>query len=209
MKHKLYPTIIGLVYLLSLLLCGCNEDILDPPIRQPHVDFFYYDAENQLINSHENIIWGRVEKVERFVDVVSVDSSKSKAKQLATLAYIRVERTLKGDLPEGKTIIQYLPGDGEDYIYSHIENSGGYYAEGDAVLLFLYEPTEEWITYYKKNNRKQYRKDKTIPYQQPHAQGRYWLDEEGNILHDRNPFEYTLFTDCATVDELVEKYGLS
>ena len=208
MKHRLCRTGIVVVCFLATLLCGCDEKLPIPDTPHTvHVDNMMF-TEEQLIKYYPHLIQGTVTKVKRIALPDSL-SDDPHAKGIDTLTYVRVEKTLNGNIPENKTIIVFLNGDGENYYSSDVDDSGGYFSEGDKVLLFLLEHTEDWITYYKKGNPKQYRKDKMVPYHCNVEQARFWLDEEGNILHDRNPFGYTLFQDCATVDELVEKYGLN
>ena len=206
MKHKLWTKVTCLVCLLPTLLCGCRNKypVPDFPLCQM-VTIELYEDEAQILEHFPNLILGKVKKVKRIAKPNPIENRLP----VKTFTYIQVERTLKGDIPENKTIIVSLDGDGENYMRSDIQNSGGYYAEGDTALLFLSELSESGKANYKEEYRKQYRKDRLFPYGTHSMQGRFWVDEEGNILHERNISNVGLFTDCATVDELAEKYGLN
>ena len=205
MKHKLCFKVIGLVCLLSILLCSCGNKL---PVPDSPVDVLQDTlsiTETEMLECYPIIVQGEVEKV---IHVAKPEEYQGHL-AVTTLVLIRIERTLKGDITEQSTILISLDGDGENYITSLVSASGGYYSKGDITLLFLQKPTEAQITNFKKNYPKQYRKYKQTPYICNAWQGRFWLDEEGNILHERNVSKRGLFTDCATVDELVEKYGLN
>ena len=127
MKHKLCFKVIGLVCLLSLLLCSCGDKLPVPdfPLCQM-VTVELYEDEAQILELYPNLILGKVEKVNRIAKPNPIEDRLP----VKTLTYINVERTLKGDIPENKTIIVSIDGDGENYMRSDIQSSGGYYAEG-------------------------------------------------------------------------------
>lgn len=206
MKHSLYQMTLSLLCLTSMFLSGCNQKLPVPDFPQSHmVQIHLYEEEAQVLKQYPHLIQGKVEKVER----IAKPNPDEDELAIATLTYIKVERTLRGDIAENETILLYLDGDGENYQRSDIQNSGGYYAEGDTALLFLSDHSKKWKENYKKEYRRQYRKDKLFPYTCHTMQGRFWLDEAGNILRDHDMYGVSLFQDCATVDELAEKYGLN
>ncbi len=205
MKHKLWTKVTCLVCLLPILLCGCRNKYPVPDFPVGILQDALPLTETELLERCPIIVQGKVKKVIR----VAKPKEYQGPLAVTTLVYIRIERTLKGDVTEQSTILISLDGDGENYTTNLVSASGGYYSKGDITLLFLQKPTEDQITNFKKDYPRQYRKYKLSPYNCNAWQGRFWLDEEGNILHERNISKWGLFTDCATVDELAEKYNLN
>lgn len=195
------------------LLCGCNAN-KEPsqPISAHYDDFLHYD-EQGLIDVADTIIVGTVTKTE-----IIYHKSENTPEQLTKgmpgqYSHIKVTRTLRGSVPENNKIVVPLSGDGKTYSVDNIMTVGGYFEKGDRVLLFLKSRSDEYWTSLKENDPKFYRKIKkfkeTLSGPCNLYQSTFWLDEEGNILHDRNKSNARLFTDCATMDELVEKYNLN
>ena len=213
MKHKLWTKVTCLVCLLPTLLCGCNDVHKEPsqPISAIYDDFLCYD-EQGLIDVADTIIVGTVTKTEIIYNKGDDQDGCLKKGTPMQYSHIKVTRTLQGSVPENNKIVVPLSGDGKTYSVDNIMTVGGYFEKGDRVLLFLKSRSDEYWTSLKENDPKFYRKIKkfkeTLSGPCNLYQSTFWLDEEGNILHDRNKSNARLFTDCATVDELAEKYDL-
>ena len=214
MKRKLWPKVICLVCLLSTLLCSCNDVHKEPsqPICVLYDDFLCYD-EQELINASKDIIVGTVTKIEILYNKKEDDNEQLKRGTPQQFSHITVLHSLRGTVPNNKEIVVPLDGDGKTYIVSNINRVGGYFEKGDRVLLFLNKRSEETWSSMKEHYPKYYQKTKkfkkTLRVPISYYQSIYRLDEEGNILHERNNSNMGLFTDCATVDELAEKYNLN
>ncbi len=211
MKCKLYLKAITLVCLLAMFLCGCSDGNQEP-IGVLVDDFRNYD-EQELIDISDVIIVGTVIKTETIYDKKNDEDGRLKKGTPTQYSHIRVSRTLRGPVPKNGKIIFPLWGDGKTFSVDNTMTVGGYFEKGDRVLLFLSEKSEEAWDSIKEHNPKLYRKTKKFkePLRIPinYYQSIYRIDEEGNILHERNKSNISLFTDCATVDELAEKYGLN
>ena len=211
MKHRLLLKTITLVCLLALFLCGCSSEGKEP-ISVLVDDFRCYD-EQELINASANIIVGTVTKTEILYNKNDDSYEELKRGAPTQFSHITVLHSLRGSVPENKEIVVPLEGDGKTLIVSNIRRVGGYFEKGDRVLLFLKEKSEKaWSSskeHYPKFYRKTIKFKETLSVPISYYQSIYRLDEEGNILHNLNESNIALFQDCATVDELAEKYGLN
>ena len=213
MKHRLFLKLIALVCLLALFLCGCSSENVEP-ITSILDDFSCYD-EQGLIDASDVIVVGTVIKTEIIYTYNGEDYEDERLKKGRPnqFSHIEVTRTLQGSVPENDKIVVPLAGDGKTYSVDNFKTIGGYFEKGDRVLLFLKNVDDEYWVNLKEYHPKYYRKTKKYKDSQRTisnlSQSIFWLDEEGNMLHDLNKSNIALFTDCATVDELVEKYGLN
>ena len=214
MKRKLWPKVICLVCLLSTLLCSCNDVHKEPsqPISAIYDDFLCYD-EQGLIDVADTIIVGTVTKTEIIYNKGDDQDGCLKKGTPMQYSHIKVTRTLQGSVPENNKIVVPLSGDGKTYSVDNIMTVGGYFEKGDRVLLFLSEKSEKAWESDKEHYPKWYRKTKkfkgTIRLPITYYQSIYRINEDGNILHELNESNISLFGDCATVDELAEKYDLN
>lgn len=205
---RTYP-LLSLICALCLL-CGCSDVSKEPSQPTYETMHFIIRDEQGALDNADFIIVGTVTKTEI---IHMIGGSEEEVNDEATpmqLSYITVNRSLRGSLSANEKIVVPLVGDDKTLIVTDLYDVGGYFEKGEQILLFLDSWSEESLTFLKKHNPSIYRKYKsTIKHVTNYIQGIYRLDEEGNILHDLNQTGMGLFTDCATVDELAEKYGLN
>lgn len=192
------------------LLCGCNDVSKEPSQPTYRSLHFIIRDEQGAIDDADFIIIGTVTKTEIIYMIGGSEENVNDEASPMQLSYITINRSLHGSLSANEKIVVPLIGDDKTLITTDLHDVGGYFEEGEQILLFLHSWSEEALTFLKKHNPGIYRKHKsTIKHVTNYIQGIYRLDEEGNILHDLNQTGMGLFTDCATVDELAEKYGLN
>lgn len=198
-KAIIHVSILSLLF--SLALGGCSKpvdsDESGEEITYIQSSVFIYD-EQELIDMASFIIQGTVSKVEQLELVLDEDGQP----EPSTFAYVHVENSLKGGILEGNTIIVLLEGDGKTVIINDLEESGGYFEQGDNVLLFLTKrDTNDAV--YKEYNPERYNLDKQGPYiLVSYCQGRFWLNNANKIQHGKNKTAYGLFRHLKSLEEL-------
>ncbi len=101
-----------------------------------------------------------------------------------------------------------LNGDGTTVIDEGIRDSGGYFKQGDNLLLFLNKKDGN-DTLYKQYNPARYEIDHKGPYIfWSSYQGRFWLNKADKIQHGKNKTSHGLFKNLKSLDELETKYNL-
>jgi hypothetical protein len=112
---------------------------------------------------------------------------------------IKIEKDYKNYLKKNDIIEIELMGNGIDKLYSYVVDTGGYYKEGDDLILFLQSPTKEENESYKKINN-----GHESPYSLMDTyQGQFWITDKNEILCKSvsTMQKYNLFKDIKTVDE--------
>ncbi|MBS4031602.1 MAG: hypothetical protein KGZ63_09305 [Clostridiales bacterium] len=132
--------------LLCLLLVGCSagKEVMPEIVYQGHYD--YYNSTNELIETADIIVLGRVES--QNVEIINIgvgDQRDESAEFVYTVSNISVQKVLKGNFKEEETIrVKQLGGTLNGQVYR--EEGTEFFKKNRPYLFFLADFQSEYNT---------------------------------------------------------------
>ena len=186
--------LIGLLLIVSCLtngLSSCKNTAEIDEITYINDSVIIVD-EQRIVKASEVIISGEVVCTE----VKTYYASERKDTEEVLVATVKIHECFKGDYQEGDEIITGEVGDGKTIVKSNIIKSGGYLEKGDKVVLFL-ERDQDDVELFNILHE-----NEVMPYLHSSLQGRIWLDDSYEVDKIKNNYEFALFRECKTTNEL-------